>query len=74
MIFDDGRFSEFGTFSITDWISRTPPEVLAQNLSLPPDAIAKLPKEEVYIVQGDVPPGALALSDEPKSRAEPTQS
>jgi oxalate decarboxylase len=45
LIFDDGRFSEFGTFSITDWISRTPPGVLAQNLSLPPDAIAKLPKK-----------------------------
>jgi oxalate decarboxylase len=58
LIFDDGRFSEFGTFSITDWMARTPPEVLAQNLSLPPDAIARLPKEEVYIVQGEVPPPA----------------
>ncbi len=59
LIFDDGRFSEFGTFSITDWMSRTPPGVLAQNLSLPLDAIAKLPKEEVYIVAGEVPPTAL---------------
>jgi oxalate decarboxylase len=58
LIFDDGRFSEFGTFSITDWLSRTPADLLAQNLSLPPEAIAKLPKEEVYIVQGDVPPDA----------------
>ena len=54
LIFDDGRFSEFGTFSITDWMSRTPPDVLAQNLQVPPAAIARLPKEEVYIVQGDV--------------------
>jgi oxalate decarboxylase len=59
LIFDDGRFSEFGTFSITDWMSRTPPGVLAQNLSLSLDAIAKLPKEEVYIVAGEVPPAAL---------------
>jgi oxalate decarboxylase len=58
LIFDDGRFSEFGTFSITDWMSRTPPDVLAQNLSLPREAIAKLPKQEVYIVQGEVPPPA----------------
>jgi oxalate decarboxylase len=58
LVFDDGRFSEFGTFSITDWMSRTPADVLAQNLSLPPEAIAKLPKEEVYIVQGEVPPEA----------------
>jgi oxalate decarboxylase len=56
LIFDDGRFSEFGTFSITDWMSCTPPDVLAQNLQLPPAAIAKLPKKEVYIVQGEVPP------------------
>ncbi len=58
LIFDDGRFSEFGTFSITDWMSRTPPDVLAQNLSLPPEAIARLPKEEVYIAAGEVPPPA----------------
>jgi oxalate decarboxylase len=56
LIFDDGRFSEFGTFSITDWMSCTPTDVLAQNLQLPPAAIAKLPKKEVYIVQGEVPP------------------
>lgn len=56
LIFDDGRFSEFGTFSITDWLARTSPEVLAQNLSVPIDVLAKLPKEEVYIVQGEVPP------------------
>src|SRR5579863_7757846 len=62
LIFDDGRFSEFGTFSITDWMAHAPPEVLAQNLSLPPEAIAKLPKEEVYIVQGEVPPASLPPS------------
>ncbi len=25
LVFDDGNFSEFGTFSITDWVSLTPP-------------------------------------------------
>lgn len=58
LVFDDGRFSEFGTFSVTDWMSRTPPDVLAQNLQLPPAALEQLPKEEVYIVQGEVPPDA----------------
>jgi oxalate decarboxylase len=58
LIFDDGHFSEFGTFSITDWMARTPPEILTQNLNLSPDTIARLPKEEVYIVQGEVPPAA----------------
>ena len=71
LVFDDGRFSEFGTFSITDWLARTPPDVLAQNLSLPPEALAKLPKEEVYIVQGEVPP---ALAPDPLNpNLEPSQ-
>ena len=56
LVFDDGRFSEFGTFSITDWMSRTPPGVLAQNLGVDTSVVASLPKEEVYIVQGEVPP------------------
>ena len=50
--FDDGHFSEFGTFSITDWVARTPPEVIARNLNLPPDVIAKLPTKELYILPG----------------------
>jgi oxalate decarboxylase len=56
LVMDDGRFSEFGTFSVTDWMSKTPPDVLAQNLNLTAADIARLPKEEVYIVQSDVPP------------------
>ena len=74
LVFDDGRFSEFGTFSITDWLARTPPDVLAQNLSLPPEVLAKLPKEEVYIVQGEVPPAVGARSAQSESRTEPAQS
>jgi oxalate decarboxylase len=32
--FDDGHFSEFGTFSITDWMARTPARLVARNLNL----------------------------------------
>ena len=32
LIFDDGAFSEFGTFSTTDWLGHTPPEVLSKTL------------------------------------------
>jgi oxalate decarboxylase len=35
LIFDDGAFSEFGTFSSTDWLGYTPPEVLSKSLGLP---------------------------------------
>ena len=56
LIFDDGAFSEFGTFSSTDWVGHTPPEVLSKALGLPASAFAKFPKEELYIVQGRIPP------------------
>jgi oxalate decarboxylase len=58
LVFDDGHFSEFGTFSITDWIARTQPAVAARNLGLPESVIASLPKSELYIGQGAVPPAA----------------
>ncbi|MDR3702905.1 MAG: cupin domain-containing protein [Candidatus Sulfopaludibacter sp.] len=57
--FDNGHFSEFGTFSITDWIANTPPEVLSRNLGLPASAFAQFPKKEVYIGPGKVPTKAL---------------
>lgn len=56
LVFDDGNFSEFGTFSITDWIARTPPSVLTRNLGLPQAVYASMPKEEAYIIPGKVPP------------------
>jgi oxalate decarboxylase len=54
--FDDGHFSEYGTFSITDWVARSSPEVVARNLGLPIDVVRKLPTKEVYIVPGKIPP------------------
>ncbi len=56
LIFDDGAFSEFGTFSSTDWLAHTPPEVLSKALGLPASAFAQFPKKELYIVQGRIPP------------------
>src|SRR5262249_53200314 len=35
LVFDNGYFSEFGTFSITDWVGHTPPEVLAKYFGVP---------------------------------------
>lgn len=56
LVFDNGYFSEFGTFSITDWLGHTPPDVLARNFGLPADTFANFPKKEVYIAKGAVPP------------------
>ncbi|MDR3638184.1 MAG: cupin domain-containing protein [Isosphaeraceae bacterium] len=55
LIFDDGAFSEFGTFSSTDWLGHTPPHVLAKSLGIPASAFARFPKEELYIVNGRTP-------------------
>jgi oxalate decarboxylase len=56
LVFDNGAFSEYGTFSITDWLGHTPPDVLARTLGLPREALAGLPREELYIIPGRVPP------------------
>ena len=56
LVFDNGYFSEFGTFSITDWLGHTPAEVLAKNFGVPAATFAAFPKREVYIAKGPVPP------------------
>jgi oxalate decarboxylase len=56
LIFDNGYFSEFGTFSITDWIGHTPTELLAKNFGLPASTFEGFPKKEVYFAKGAVPP------------------
>jgi oxalate decarboxylase len=66
LVFDNGYFSEFGTFSISDWVGHTPPEVLAKNFGVPAQAFAKFPKGEVYIAKGAVPP-ALPAEAKPGS-------
>jgi oxalate decarboxylase len=62
LIFDNGDFSEDHTFSVTDWISRTPPEVLARSLGLAADEVAALPKGEVYFAGGPAVTDRLSTS------------
>ncbi|MBV9250737.1 MAG: cupin domain-containing protein [Acetobacteraceae bacterium] len=52
--FDNGAFSEHGTFSITDWIDVTPKEMLAQEFGLSKDAFDAFPKGETYIQAGPI--------------------
>src|SRR5579864_1546215 len=56
LVFDNGHFSEFGTFSITDWIGHTSPKVLSRNLDLPAAAFSPIKPDEAYILQGKIPP------------------
>ncbi len=56
LIFDNGYFSEFGTFSITDWIGHTPKELLAKNFGVPAATFNGFPTKEVYFARGATPP------------------
>jgi oxalate decarboxylase len=54
LAFDDGKFSEFDTLSISDWLAHTPKEVLGKNFGVNPDAFGRIPDKELYIFQGSV--------------------
>ena len=56
LVFDSGDFSEDSTFLLTDWLAHTPKEVLAKNFNVPESAFAHIPKEELYIFMGKIPP------------------
>ena len=56
LIFDNGYFSEFGTFSITDWMGHVPKPLLAKNFGLPAATFDGFPQKEVYFASGSRPP------------------
>lgn len=66
LVFDSGYFSEFATFSASDWLAQTPSEVLAKNFGMSASAFNDFPKKEVYISQGPVPQPS-PLDPEPAS-------
>ncbi len=56
LTFDDGLYSEHGTFGMSDWMSRLDASLLAQNFGIPADFFGALPKAETYIMQSRVIP------------------
>jgi oxalate decarboxylase len=56
LAFDDGLYSEHGTFGISDWMSRYDSQTLAQAFGVSAEAFAQIPKAETYIMQGEVLP------------------
>ncbi len=59
LVFDEGGFSEDGTFLISEFIAHVPSEILKKNSHLSSSDIAKLPKEQLYIFPAELP-GSLA--------------
>jgi len=55
LVFDDENFNEFETFLLTDWMTHTPPEVLAKNFGLPENTFDTVPKKELFIFGRDLP-------------------
>jgi oxalate decarboxylase len=56
LIFDNGYFSEFGTFSITDWLGHASKSLLAKNFGLSEATFDGIPSQEAYFVRGRLPP------------------
>jgi oxalate decarboxylase len=68
LTFDNGYFSEFSTFSISDWIAQTQSQVLSKAFGLPEAVWKAFPKKEVYIAQGNPPPALaeqIPMQDQP---------
>jgi oxalate decarboxylase len=55
IVFDDGKFSEFSTLTISDWFAHTPKDVLSANFGVPISAFAQIPKDQRFIFQANVP-------------------
>ncbi|CCM06425.1 uncharacterized protein FIBRA_08686 [Fibroporia radiculosa] len=64
LVFDNGDFSDYSTFQLTDWLAHTPKEVIAKNFGTSLSAWDQLPGEELYIFPGNSPsPGAHVVED-----------
>jgi oxalate decarboxylase len=63
LVFNDGTFSEGATFSVTDWLSHTPIDWVAQNLGWTPEQVKALPKKQVYISNRGPAPKPLAQTE-----------
>ncbi|QRW24238.1 oxalate decarboxylase [Rhizoctonia solani] len=57
LVFDDGEFSEDSTFSVTDWASHIPKEVLSRNFKVNASAFDHIPDRELYMIPTAVPTG-----------------
>src|ERR1700753_3363443 len=54
LVFDDGNFSEYETFLLTEWLHHTPKEVLAKNFGVAPSIFKNVPKEK-FIFPSELP-------------------
>src|ERR1700730_17677155 len=66
LVFDDGDFSESETVLLSDAMAHLPTEVLSKNFGVGEQALANVPRQELFIFQTDVPG---KLEDDQKTAA-----
>jgi oxalate decarboxylase len=55
LVFNQGSFSEDGTFLLSETVAHIPPEILAKNTSLDKSVFAQTPGAPLYIFPGNLP-------------------
>jgi oxalate decarboxylase len=55
LVFDDGKFSDLNTLTISDWFAHTPKDVLSANFGVPQSSFNSIPSGQVYMYQDQVP-------------------
>ena len=69
LAFNDGRFDEFHTFLLTEWLAHTPREVLAKNFQVQESTFDNVPRKELFIFQSELPG---PLTEEQKQASQST--
>lgn len=59
LVFDDGDFSEDGTFLASEVFMRTPTSVMSKNLQVDVDAFKDVPTKELFIFNGTPAPANI---------------
>jgi oxalate decarboxylase len=60
LVFNQGMFSEDGTFLLSEWLQHVPPEVLSKNLCVDRNILTQMPPAPLYIFPGNVPTNSVA--------------
>jgi len=55
LVFNQGMFSEDGTFLLSEWLQHVPDEVLSKNTGLDRKTLDQMPRAPLYIFPGNLP-------------------
>lgn len=64
LVFDDGSFSEDGTFLASELFMRNPKSVLSKNFQAPVSAFENIPNQQLYIFNGQPAPAKFSAQNQ----------